>query len=48
MRELPVSVNDVGPKAPWGAVGGDSQNFCESVQEEVGGVGDVPGLPRKW
>ena len=47
MRELPVSVNDVGLKASRGTVRGDSQYFGESVREELGGIGDVPGLPWK-
>ena len=40
-----MSIDDVGPKAPWGTVGGESKNFCESVREELGEVGDVPGQP---
>jgi len=47
MRELPVSVDDVGAKAPRGTVRGDREDFGESVREELGGVGNVPGLPRK-
>jgi len=47
MGELPVSVNDVGSKAPRGTVSGDRKDFGELVREELGGVGDVPGLPRK-
>jgi len=47
MRELPVSVDDVGSKAPRGTARGDSHDFGKSVREELGGVGDVPGLPRK-
>ena len=46
MRELPVSVDDVGSKAPRGTARGDSHDFGKSVREELGGVGDVPGLPR--
>ena len=47
MRELPVSVDDVGAEALRATVRGDREDFRESVRNELGGVGHVPGLPRK-
>jgi len=47
LRELPMSVDDVGAEALRGTVRGDREDFGESVRKEVGGVGHVPGLSRK-
>ena len=45
--EEPVTVHDVRPEAIWCAVGGDRKDFCDAVGEELGGVGDMPCLPRE-